>query len=129
MGGELDRHGPRQRGDRRLGGAIVGIADLAGEGDRRDIDDLAVLPLDHRWRQQLRQMQDAFGVECESRVPALFRHCDHRLEQRLRLDATDDIDDDVDMTKRRVRCRNYSGSLCRLCNVGALGDQLGSGGE
>jgi peptide/nickel transport system substrate-binding protein len=116
-----------QRGDARLGGAIVGVAGGAGVFHRGDVDDLAPTAFEHSRRELAHQIEDAFQVDAKTAVPALFGDFQHRRVLGVDEETADHVDEHVDAIEMLAGRRQQLVHLRFNQNAGAVRVHLGAG--
>ena len=128
-------HGRRRNAG--LGGGVVGLTDVAGAGNRRDIDDrAAVLQLDHFRRDFTGAQEHAGQVDVDDRLPLGQAHLGHftvlDLEQQAVTQDPGVVDQAMDRAEVFGDLGDHVGHLLFVGDVAQVGaglDTLGLAGR
>src|ERR1700738_4349863 len=118
LSGRFQGQGLGEADESRLGGYVVGLADVAGLPDHRgDVDDAAEPPLQHVVEDRLDHVEGAREIDSEDRGPILDCHLAHGLVHR---DAGI-VDEKVDPAPIAENFSDHPGTVLWIADVTLVG--------
>ena len=115
----LERQRPRQPDDARLGGGVVGLANVAEHRDRGRIDDAAATLRAQVRLRRLGHQERALQVDVQYLIPLRFAEFDG---QGVAVDPGV-VDDDVQSAERLDRPLHERGRVGRAADVAGQGER------